>query len=215
MVGATKAMVVSMPIDINPEQAAPRRARWRRWLTLAVLAAPLTAWAFTKPVRLLAPEWHGLVCRDSVCVDDAAKLAQATALYEAALADVGAALGAVDGRPLMVFCSARDRYRAFGGGAERAITYPHLGSLIAPESWAPYFARRELIHVLRMQRLGAMRMLSAPAWFREGMAYSLSAPPPEDMPEAFVAWRTEYEGWAAGIAPTALWSAARNLQGAQ
>jgi hypothetical protein len=44
------------------------------------LALPLAAWAFVKPVRVLAPELEGLECEGSVCVDDPARRAEAEQL---------------------------------------------------------------------------------------------------------------------------------------
>jgi hypothetical protein len=205
-----------MPIDnrrgdARPLHSGPRRRR-QRWLLLALLAAPAAAWAFAKPARLLAPQWLGHACRDGVCVEDAGRLDEALALYDAALADVGAKLGAFDGRPRLVFCTTRRCYESFGGGAERAITYPRLGSLVAPDAWAPHFVRHELIHARQAQEMGVVRMLRAPAWFREGMAYSLSEPPAGDMPAQFLAWRDEYQAWAAARPQGAPWSAAHDLQ---
>ena len=99
---------------------------------MGMLALPLTAWSFVKPVRLLAPELNGVTCSESVCVDDAMHLSQAKALYESAHEHVSSRLTPLTDRPLMVFCSTAACYRSFGGGSERAITYPKLGSLIAP-----------------------------------------------------------------------------------
>lgn len=178
---------------------------------LAALALPLTAWSFAKPVRLLLPELNDVTCSDSVCVDDAGRMLQAKSLYESAHEHVSAKLTPLADRPLMVFCSTAACYRSFGGGSERAITYPKLGSLIAPSSWSPHFARHELVHALQAQELGSIRMMRGPEWFREGMAYSVSDPPGHDMPPQFQKYRTQYEAWAAGLDTTELWSAAAKL----
>lgn len=177
-----------------------------------LLALPLTAWAFAKPIRLLLPEQNGVVCQESVCVDDAGRMPEAKALYDAAHKHVQDRLTPLSGRPLMVFCSTVTCYQSFGGGAERAITYPKLGSLIAPSSWAPHFARHELIHALQAQELGAVRMMLGPDWLREGMAYSVSDPPSEEMPQQFQGYRAQYESWAVGVAKADLWSVASELQ---
>lgn len=179
--------------------------------SLALLALPLTAWSFAKPLRLLAPEFNGVTCFESVCVDDRSRMGEAKALYQSAHKHVSDKLTPLTDHPVMVFCSTLDCYKSFGGGAERAITYPKLGSLIAPSSWAPHFARHELIHALQAQELGAVRMMRGPPWFREGMAYSVSEPPSHDMPPQFQGYRTQYESWAASIETTELWSAARTL----
>jgi len=180
-------------------------------LLLALVALPLTAWAVAKPLRLLTPELNGVSCFESVCVDDVARMGEAAALYESAHKHVSNRLTPLSGRPLMIFCSTTTCYQSFGGGAERAITYPKLGSLIAPTSWEPHFARHELIHALQAQELGAMRMMRGPAWFREGMAYSVSEPPSHDMPPQFEAYRVQYDSWVADLEASELWSASRKL----
>lgn len=192
---------------------APRsRGPLLRWSALAVLLlAPLMLWAFAKPLRLWAPSLHGMTCADDVCVEDAGRLLEAVALYDAALARIAARGTPLRQRSRMAFCSTDACYRAFGGGAERAITYPWVGSLIAPTSWAPHFARHELIHALQGQQLGEIGMLLKPAWFREGMAYAWSDPPPDDMPEAFLPLRERFEAWYAGIDAGRLWIEAGSL----
>lgn len=182
-----------------------RRRMLRGSILLVLLLAPPALWAFAKPLRLWAPSLHGLSCAEAVCVEEAERLAEATALYESALSRIDTFGTPLRKRPRMVFCSTDACYRAFGGGAERAITYPWVGSLIAPTSWAPHFARHELIHALQGQQLGEIGMLRKPAWFREGMAYAWSEPPPEDMPDAFVPLRDRFEAWYAQIDARRLW----------
>ncbi len=183
----------------------------KRVLCVTLLALPLTAWAFAKPVRLLLPQQNGVTCLDSVCVDDPQRIHEATALYDAAHSYVHDRLTPLRGRPLMVFCSTESCYRSFGGGRERAITYPKLGALIAQSSWSPHFVRHELVHALQAQELGAVQMMLAPAWFREGMAYSVSDPPGYDMPPQFEGYRDEYESWVVGVTNSELWSSAGDL----
>ena len=187
------------------------RKRFCIVLALALVAVPISAWSFAKPVRLLLPELNGVICSESVCVDDIDRMQEAQELYDSAHDYVSTRLSPLMNRPLMVFCSHADCYRSFGGGLERAMTYPNFGSLIAASSWSPHFARHELIHALQAQELGAIRMLRGPEWFREGMAYSVSEPPVDDMPPQFQAFRDQYEEWAAGIEGTELWSEASSL----
>ena len=180
-------------------------------LAIALLAVPLTAWSFAKPVRLLLPELKGVTCSESICVDDIERMQEAKDLYDAAHAHVSFRITPLENRPRMVFCARTDCYTSFGGGLERAITYPNLGSLIAPASWSPHFARHELIHALQAQELGAVRMLRGPDWFCEGMAYSVSEPPVEDMPQQFEAFRNQYNEWAAGLNGADIWAKASSL----
>ena len=183
----------------------------KRSLLVLLLALPLVTWVFAKPIRLLLPEQNGVLCADSVCVDDTERMHEARALYDSAHLHVCDKITPLKDRPLMVFCSTDACYRSFGGGPERAITYPRLGSLIAPNSWASHFTRHELVHALQAQELGAIRMMLAPAWFREGMAYSVSDPPSHDMPPQFQGYRDQYESWAKGITKSELWSSASDL----
>jgi hypothetical protein len=199
------------PRSPSPAVSRPRRSL-RRWsVFFAVPLAALALWAFAKPMRLWAPELHGMTCADAVCVEQTERLAEATALYAAALARIDARGTPLRERPRMTFCATDACYRAFGGGAERAINYPWVGSLIAPTSWAPHFVRHELIHALQGQQLGEIGMLRKPAWFREGMAYAWSEPPAEDMPDAFVPLRERFEAWVAGIDAQRLWIEAGEL----
>lgn len=183
----------------------------KRALIVILLLLPFSAWAFVKPIRLLLPQQNGVTCLNSVCVDNMHRMHEATALYDAAHVYVDDKLTPLRGRPLMVFCSTATCYKSFGGGRERAITYPKLGTLIAPDSWAPHFVRHEFIHALQAQELGPVQMMLAPAWFREGMAYSVSDPPIHDMPPQFQSYRTDYEAWAIGITSSELWSSAKEL----
>lgn len=195
-----------MSLSRAPKTPSMRRRRILRGsILLVLLLAPPALWAFAKPLRLWAPSLHGLSCAEAVCVEEAERLAEATALYESALSRIDTFGTPLRKRPRMVFCSTDACYRGFGGGAERAITYPWVGSLIAPTSWAPHFARHELIHALQGQQLGEIGMLRKPAWFREGMAYAWSEPPPEDMPDAFVPLRDRFETWYAQIDARRLW----------
>ena len=183
----------------------------KRALMIVLLLLPIGAWAFVKPTRLLLPQQNGVTCLDSVCVDDVERMHEAIALYDSGHSYVDNMLSPLAGRPLMVFCSTATCYKSFGGGGERAISYPNLGSLIAPNSWAPHFIRHEFIHALQVQELGPIQMLMAPAWFREGMAYSISDPPSYDMPPQFQTYRSEYESWASGIPTSQIWASAKEL----
>ncbi len=183
----------------------------KRGLLIALLLLPISAWAFAKPIRLLLPQQNGVTCLDSVCVEDAERMSEATALYDSAHLYVRSTLTPLRGRPLIVFCSTANCYRSFGGGEERAITFPKLGSIIAPNSWAPHFVRHELIHALQSQELGAVKMMLVPAWFREGMAYSISDPPNYDMPPQFLNFRSEYDSWSVGLTNSEIWSSGSKL----
>jgi len=55
----------------------------KRLLLFALLALPIGVWFFIKPVRVIVPEWAGVSCvTDVICIDDPARVAQASALYQ-------------------------------------------------------------------------------------------------------------------------------------
>jgi hypothetical protein len=57
----------------------------KRIAFVVLLALPVAAWALIKPVRVLAPEFAGVNCHGKICVDDPARLTEATALYDEAV----------------------------------------------------------------------------------------------------------------------------------
>jgi hypothetical protein len=58
----------------------------KRLLLIGLLCAPVAAWAFFKPVRVIIPEWAGLSCvNDSLCIDDISRSQEAALLYDEAL----------------------------------------------------------------------------------------------------------------------------------
>ena len=65
----------------------------KKAIPLILLAVPPFAWAFVKPVRVLAPQLEGLTCVERVCVDDPARRADAVKLYQEALETVQASVG--------------------------------------------------------------------------------------------------------------------------
>src|SRR5690242_1701000 len=89
---------------------------------LVVLALPLAAWAFVKPVRVLAPGLEGLACEGLVCVDDPTRRAEATMLYRDAVRFVQASLGAMQTAPRALFCATHACAEKFGLNRRNAYT---------------------------------------------------------------------------------------------
>jgi hypothetical protein len=184
----------------------------RTLAVLAILALPLAAWAFVKPVRVLAPELEGVSCEQRICVDDPARRAEAVKLYQDALRSVEASLGALDARPLAVFCSTRPCAEKFGFKGQNAYNFGSYAIVIGDRGWQPYFLRHELIHQVQNRRLGSLRMwLFKPVWFREGMAYSLSGDPRKPLPEPLQGYRSAFETWYRQVGPERLWAEAERL----
>ena len=186
-----------------------RRARLLALLALLAMLMPPLAWAVVKPLRVLAPEWNGVTCAGAVCVDRPQRLAEAQALYETAHGAVAARLAPLRGRPVAVFCSTRACYHAFGGGMERGMALLDLGIILAPESWVPHIVEHELIHMLQAERIGLYRRMRAPAWYVEGMAFTLSEPPDDDLPAYARPLVADYGAWEARVGRAGVWDAPR------
>jgi len=183
----------------------------KRLILLALFCLPVLAWAAIKPVRMVAPSLQGVSCFGQICVEEKARLEHAAALHRSAAVFVEAVLGRIEGSPRTIFCSTTECYRAFGGGQEKAISYPWLGALISPGAWKPHFVRHELVHQVQYQELGAVGTMRAPLWLREGMAYSVSEPPAAEFPDQFRPLAAQYEEWVHSIAPGQLWATASGL----
>lgn len=172
---------------------------------LFVLAAiPVGAWAFFKPIRVIAPELNGVNCSGAVCVEELATLSFASELHEAAMANTAAKLRPLTSPPRAIFCSTQKCYRSFGG-IGRGITVFNLGIVIAPESWQVYIVEHEFIHMLQAQELGLLGRQRAPMWFKEGMPFFVSEPPESDLPAYANPWVEQYMTWELRIGRERVW----------
>lgn len=165
-------------------------------LTASLLAAslPIAAWAFFKPIRIIAPQLNGVTCVDAICVESLATLPAALQLHSDAMSNVAQKLRALNSPPRTVFCSTRACYESFGG-AGRGITVFHLGVVIPPDSWQTYIVEHEFIHMLQAQELGLRGRERTALWFKEGMAFFVSAPPPFDLPDYAKPLVEQYAAW--------------------
>ncbi len=184
----------------------------KRIVFIALLALPVAAWAFVKPVRVLAPQLAGLTCHGEVCVDDPSRLPEATGLYENAVRYVRFSVGELQAEPRGVFCSTKACSRYFGFTSQNAYTVATVAFVIGDRGWKPYLVRHELIHHLQNEHLGSLRAwLFKPIWFREGMAYSLSQDPRRPLPEPLQSYRSEFEMWFKRVGSAQLWPEAEHL----
>ena len=184
----------------------------KRIAFVALLAVPVAAWAFIKPVRVLAPEFAGVKCHGKICVDDPARLTEATALYDEAVRFVQLDIGELRTIPRAVFCSTQACSRSFGSTSRIAYNVGTFAVVISHRGWKPHFVRHELIHHLQSERLGSLRnWLFKPAWFREGMAYSMSEDPRRPLPEPLQGYRSQFEIWIQRVGKAQLWSEAEQL----
>jgi hypothetical protein len=182
--------------------------RKRLALPLVLLAVPALSWAFFKPIRVVAPQLAGQTCDGPVCVDDAARLREAEAIYREALDFVDGSVGKIRSPPRMVFCSTIACSKRFGFTSNGAYTVGVAGIAISHRGWAPYFARHELIHHLQNERLGVFgAWLGRPTWWREGMAYSLSLDERRPLPQPLEGYRAGFDAWLATAGRDRLWTA--------
>ena len=179
----------------------------------AVLSAPPAAWAFMKPLRVLAPQWAGVQCfGGGVCTDDPSRLAEAMALKSEAVEFVRTRVSPIDDVPRMIFCSSSACEASFGLKGNASYNVGTSGLVLAMRGWHSHFVRHELIHHVQAERLGAFRMwLTTPQWLIEGMAYSLSNDPRRPLSEPWEGYRAEYERWVSQIPREELWARANAL----
>lgn len=189
----------------------------RNVILLFFIAIPIAAWAFIKPIRVIAPELSGLTCDDVICIDDISRFEEARELYQEALVFVEERIGKIDSPPRAIFCASSACATHFGFkngsyGHASAYNVATFGLAISPRGWHSYYVRHELIHHLQNERLGSLNAwLFMPAWFKEGMAYSLSDDPREPLPGKLEALRLKYETWTAQFEPHQLWLQAGKL----
>ena len=188
-----------------------RRPPLKRLVLVAVLAAPFAAWAFVKPLRVLAPQLAGVACYSGgICTDDPNRLNEIAQMKEAAIEFVERRLGAMETEPRMIFCSTETCEKSFGIGAQASYNVGTVGVVVARRGWQPYFLRHELIHHLQGERIGTWRMcLKTPTWVIEGMAYFESDDPRRPLLQPWEGYREKYERWVATVPPGQLWSRAR------
>ena len=185
----------------------------KRVLFLVLLGAPLAAWAFIKPIRVLAPELAGVTCAGKVCVDDLSRLPEAQKLAEEATDFVQRNVGPLHEVPRMIFCSSKACSKSFGFTYDGAYNVATVGVVVSYRGWHPYFVRHELIHHLQNEQLGSLRAwLLKPNWFKEGMAYSLSQDPRHPLPETLESYRTKYEAWVKEVGTERIWVEAEKLK---
>lgn len=185
----------------------------KRLLIVTVLLLPLAAWAFFKPVRVLAPEAAGVSCvTATICIDDPSRLADALKLYENSIQFVGTSVGEISNRPRVIFCTTETCFRSFGFSRSYANTVGTFGIVISPRAWEPYYLRHEMIHHLQKERLGNIKgWLITPNWLIEGMAYSLSEDPRPVLPEPWQQYRSQFDAWYQQVGKEHMWAQAAKL----
>jgi len=149
---------------------------FKRITLIALLLMPIVVWSAYKPVRVIVPQWNGVSCvTEQICIESPEKSEQAKALYDSAMGFVDEFVGEVQNNPRITFCSSAECFGAFGFRAPaKAKTVGVSGIVVGPDGWKSHILRHEIIHHLQSEKPGIFRQWPSPAWFKEGMAYSLS-----------------------------------------
>lgn len=179
----------------------------------AFVLSPIGAWAFYKPIRVIAPELGGVTCVSPIlCVDDPDRLEEAQNLYDDALKAVNQNVGAIKNAPRGVFCATEKCSRYFGLHWTAAFNVGTAGFVVHTRGWKPHYVEHEMIHHLQNERLGSISNLLRPTWWREGMAYSLSRDPRRPIPvRKLEEYREKFETLYATMGHDNLWKSAKDL----
>ena len=183
-------------------------------LAAVCVFAPLAAFAFYKPSRVIAPSLGPVTCVSAeICIDDTGSIGQARRLYAEGLAIVEASLGAPERKPRAIFCTTRDCAKYFGDDVPAAFNVGTVGFVINPRGMTSYFVAHEMIHHVQNERLGSLSAWSKPVWWREGMAYSLSGDPRRPIPGdgTLERYRVRFERWSEGMDRSTVWAQSEAL----
>lgn len=184
----------------------------KQLLLTGMLCIPAAVWAFIKPVRVVAPELAGISCiNDTLCTDDVSRYQEAAKLYDEAWHFVDLSVGLIENKPRVIFCNSDACFQSFGLGKRSGATIGIFGIVISPRAWKPYYVRHEMIHHLQNEKLGMIKAWSAPKWFMEGMAYSLSEDPRPKLADPFEQYRSQFEDWYRLVGKEQLWIEAHDL----
>jgi hypothetical protein len=145
--------------------------------------------------------------RHNICVENLEDIQQAEVLYEEALDFVNKNVAVINQPPTVIFCATQSCFESFGFGYQKAATFGQLGIVVGPNGWKDFFIRHEMIHHLQNERWGSLRCrFFLPKWLVEGMAYSLSKDPRDDLAEPMRSQRIQFEGWLKNIDKEQLWN---------
>ena len=185
----------------------------KRFFLIALLFGPAAAWAFYKPMRVLAPQLvAGVSCAtETICIDDTTRYGEAERLYNSALHFVSASVASIEKRPRIIFCSTEACFRSFGFNKSSAHTVGVSGIVISPRAWNEYYLRHEMIHHIQAERLGVYTQWRSPDWFKEGMAYSLSEDSRTNLAAPLQRYRAKFAEWYLSTGKERLWEEAKNL----
>lgn len=168
--------------------------KFLKYLVLFLSASLFSVFTIAKPTKIVYPQVTGVTCVETwLCTDNLDRVAEARALYEKALQNVEVKLSKFVNRPKVVFCSSQTCFSDFGFKKPAAASIAGFGIVVAPRGWTQYYVEHEMIHQWQSENFGFITMLMTPEWLKEGMAYSVSDDPREQLDEPFHSFRQEYE----------------------
>lgn len=185
----------------------------KRIFLISCLLFPVAAWAFYKPVRVLAPELVlGITCEsETICLDDTSRYVEASKLYDKAILFIISSVGEIKKKPRIIFCAKESCFNSFGFNKASTHAVGISGIVISPRAWKYYYIRHEIIHHLQAEKMGVISQWRSPAWFKEGMAYLLSEDPRKTLSEPNQEYREKFAQWYETIGNEKLWGASRKL----
>ncbi|MEH6830605.1 MAG: hypothetical protein V7661_07150 [Sulfitobacter sp.] len=175
-------------------------------LTMLVLGAALSSCAVSQATRLMVPQTSGLSCfPNGVCVEDPARIDEATALRDDALSFVQGKMGRLNAAPRLLFCTTKACSAKFGNPDVGASYFWGTNRLVISDTgWVKFVVRHEMIHHWQAEKFGAVEgAKDLPRWYIEGMAYVFSNDPRPTIPNAaadrqraqFRAWQAAGNNW--------------------
>lgn len=185
----------------------------KRLFLVVLLFCPVAAWALYKPIRVLAPQLvAGVACpAENICTDDTARFGEAERLYKDALQFVVLSVASIEKNPRVIFCATEACFHLFGFTKSSANTVGVFGIVMSPRAWDQTYLRHEMIHHIQAERMGMYSQWRSPAWFKEGMAYSLSEDSRTNLAEPFQQYRAKFEKWYPLVGKERIWEEAKNL----
>ena len=176
----------------------------RRFISVSamlVLGGLVSGCVATQVARLAVPEVNGMTCYpNAVCVEDVARIDEATALRNDAVAFVQNNLGPMAVAPRLLFCTTRACADKFGHPDAGALYFWGTNAMVVSDSgWVKFIVRHEMIHHWQTETFGAVNAgKNLPRWYIEGMAYELSRDPRSTIPNAAAdRQRKQFRAWIA------------------
>jgi hypothetical protein len=162
------------------------RMRWTR-IRLAVRVIAMAGLALVatsnqaKAIKLLAPTRFGMeAIGGNVYVERAMSAGQredVLRMVKDAQQTIRRVYGGVASDPWIVCCSTEERFRAFGGTAQRGVSYGPYALLLAPRGLTLPILSHEWSHAELYRRLGLWSWRRVPQWFDEGLAVAVGEEP--------------------------------------